>query len=228
MTLIPGPSIGTSRPSEPEESFLDRGGFSWRKVRALEWVADGSLGKFVYGAFFVHESSCGRGDRTGSLECLEASATKRERKTVTDTTTIATLASAWSQNTPQVVSNCPSAVLAAATLMILMIMRNILRHKTDARASFFLNGSRARHKRLAGMEMTVQCYLTDFSSRMFLLRIKSVTISIALVTFNEVFSRYRAEGVTQASKAEISLSKQFQGEKAEFTHPKHVDRKLSN
>ena len=93
----------------------------------------------------------------GSFEALVSSGTKSDRKMVIDDTMTATLASAWSQNTAQVVSICPLIKSPADTLMMLMMIRKMLRQSKEPRASFFWSLICTRHRSSTGMEMTFQC-----------------------------------------------------------------------
>ena len=113
-----------------------------------------------------------------------------DRKMVKDTAITAMHASAWTQKIPQMLSTCPLIMSAAATLTMLMMIANTLRHNTEPRANFFRREIFTRQRRATGMEMTMACQWTEASrkTQSFGLRITSVKMSKTVDSFTDRFS----------------------------------------
>ena len=158
VTTMPDPSSGSTRSSEtPDLLKVVRSVNEPFRIDVLVPVniGEGTAGKHLYNWLVLHVSFDVACDGLGSFDGLDSSGTKSDRKIVIDETTTATLASAWSQKTAQVVSICPLIKSPAATLMMLMIIRKMLRQSKEPRASFLPRRICTRHNSSTGIEMTV-------------------------------------------------------------------------
>lgn len=83
--------------------------------------------------------------------------------------------------------------------MMLMIIKNMLKQRTEAKASFFRNAILTRQRSMVGIDMTISDQLIRCLSVDENLRMTSVRISKTVLILSTAFSLCRACGVTQAS-----------------------------